>query len=66
MKVRDEVCGMTIEEDRAAGTVDFQGTTYFFCSDHCRSTFEADPGKYAGASDDSEPGGGGDHGHHHH
>lgn len=65
MQVHDEVCGMDFEEDRAAAKVDFQGTTYFFCSDHCRSTFEADPGKYAGAPDDSEPAGGGDHGHHH-
>jgi len=63
MKVRDEVCGMTIEEDRAAGTVKFQGKTYFFCSDHCRSKFEADSDQYAVASADGDSA---DHDHHHH
>ena len=46
----DPVCGMTVNPDRAAGTVDHDGTTYYFCSKSCVAKFEADPKKYlAGA-----------------
>jgi YHS domain-containing protein len=26
---------------------DFNGKTYYFCSEHCRKAFEKDPSKYA-------------------
>ena len=46
----DPVCGMTVNPERAAGTVDHNGTTYYFCSKSCVAKFEADPKKYlAGA-----------------
>ena len=43
----DPVCGMDVDRDAAknAGrTVTHDGTTYFFCSDDCKRTFEANPG----------------------
>ena len=42
----DPVCGMTVNPDRAAGTVDHDGTTYYFCSKSCVAKFQADPKKY--------------------
>ena len=42
----DPVCGMTVDPAAAAGHVDYQGTTYHFCSQHCVHVFRADPEKY--------------------
>ena len=41
--VVDPVCGMTIDPAKAAGKSEYKGTTYFFCSEHCKKTFDADP-----------------------
>lgn len=46
MKVKDPVCGMTIEDKAAAGTFIHKGTTYYFCSPSCREKFEKDPALY--------------------
>jgi P-type Cu+ transporter len=42
----DPVCGMTVDPAKAAGHVDYKGTTYHFCSKHCVHAFKADPEKY--------------------
>jgi YHS domain-containing protein len=42
-KVVDPACGMTIDPAKAAGKSEYKGTTYFFCSDHCKRTFDANP-----------------------
>lgn len=44
-QVRDPVCGMTIER-ATAKTCAHRGTVYYFCSDQCRSKFEAAPETY--------------------
>ncbi len=44
----DPVCGMTVEPAAAAGSVEHEGKTYWFCSQHCVRAFKADPGKYLG------------------
>jgi Cu(I)/Ag(I) efflux system membrane fusion protein len=47
---RDPVCGMEVDEAkaRAAGkTLSRDGKTWFFCSDQCKTKFEAAPGSYA-------------------
>ena len=44
---KDPVCGMSIEENKAAATVTHQGRTYYFCSESCRSKFLQDPQRYA-------------------
>lgn len=44
--VTDPVCGMQIAQDEAAGTIDYQGTTFYFCSRACHDAFEADPASY--------------------
>ena len=47
MKVKDPVCGMTIEDKEAVGTSTYQGKTYSFCSTSCKEKFDKDPGAYA-------------------
>jgi len=36
--VKDPVCGMTVDP-AAAINVERDGTTFYFCSDHCREKF---------------------------
>lgn len=47
--VKDPVCGMTVNTETGSNTAQYQGKSYWFCSTHCRHTFEAAPQKYAGA-----------------
>jgi Cu+-exporting ATPase len=44
--VTDPVCGMRIDSEEAAGTADYQGTTYYFCSQSCHDAFVANPSEY--------------------
>ncbi|MBN2206897.1 MAG: heavy metal translocating P-type ATPase [Candidatus Aminicenantes bacterium] len=43
---RDPVCGMEVDETRAAGTSVYKGRTYYFCSLGCKAAFDKDPKKY--------------------
>jgi Cu+-exporting ATPase len=45
--VIDPVCGIDFEELEAAASAEFEGSTYYFCSDVCRDEFEANPHRYA-------------------
>jgi P-type Cu+ transporter len=42
----DPVCGMTVDPAKAAGHVEYKGTTYHFCSQHCVHAFKADPERF--------------------
>lgn len=42
----DPVCGMTVEIDEAAATVEHGDRTYYFCCHGCADSFEADPESY--------------------
>ncbi|HMI85369.1 MAG TPA: heavy metal translocating P-type ATPase [Polyangiaceae bacterium] len=44
----DPVCHMTVDA-RSAISAPFEGKTYFFCCDGCRTMFVADPKKYLAA-----------------
>ena len=44
---KDVVCGMTIDPAKAAGTSEYQGRTYYFCSKGCKAKFDAKPEEYA-------------------
>lgn len=46
-QVKDPVCGMMIDSDNAAGSSDYQGTRYFFCSTDCKEEFDEHPADYA-------------------
>lgn len=53
---KDPVCGMSIEEAKAAAKAVYQGTTYHFCSAHCHKKFQATPGMYAKPASDPKRG----------
>jgi uncharacterized membrane protein YraQ (UPF0718 family)/YHS domain-containing protein len=42
----DPACGMQVEIANAGARVEHEGMTFYFCSDHCRHRFEADPERY--------------------
>ncbi|MEP7324457.1 MAG: heavy metal translocating P-type ATPase [Gemmatimonadota bacterium] len=46
----DPVCGMKVQPDGAAATVEHQGQTYYFCSTGCAAKFRADPDSYTHGS----------------
>ncbi len=48
---RDPVCGMDVDEAKAAATADYEGTTYYFCNPGCKKAFEEDPAKYLGGGE---------------
>jgi len=37
---------MEVSEEEAAGTSEYGGKTYFFCSEYCKQEFDKDPEKY--------------------
>jgi Cu+-exporting ATPase len=39
----DPVCGMTVDPNNAAGSFEYQGKTYYFCSTHCVHRFRKNP-----------------------
>jgi Cu+-exporting ATPase len=41
--MKDPVCGMDVNPDKAAATSEWQGEMYYFCSTGCREKFAADP-----------------------
>jgi len=43
---KDPVCGMNVDEKKAAGTAVYKGKTYYFCSNPCTVRFEKEPEKY--------------------
>lgn len=45
--VTDPVCGMQIEEAKAAGKIEHEGRTFYFCSETCQKAFEETPERYA-------------------
>ena len=43
---RDPVCGMTVSAAQAAGSFEYQGQKYFFCSLSCLDKFKSDPARF--------------------
>jgi YHS domain-containing protein len=46
---KDPVCGMMVDEKKAKFKSDYKGKTYYFCAPTCKTTFDKNPTKYAGA-----------------
>ena len=42
----DPVCGMKVDEAKAAARFDYEGTTYFFCHPGCQQKFSVNPQTY--------------------
>ena len=47
----DLVCGMRIDTEDAVATAEYEGKTYYFCSQACQDAFAVDPTSYARAPD---------------
>ena len=43
MQTTDPICGMQLEVEQAAAQTEYQGRTYYFCTEACKKQFEADP-----------------------
>ena len=43
----DPVCGMDIDEDEAEARSEYQGRTFYFCSQSCKEQFDSDPESFA-------------------
>jgi YHS domain-containing protein len=46
-KVKDPVCGMSIDKSTAKAHEEYKGGHYYFCSSECHSKFKDAPDKYA-------------------
>lgn len=44
--VTDPVCGMKISKSDAVDSVEYKGTTYYFCSKDCADSFRESPEDY--------------------
>ncbi|MBI4757862.1 MAG: ATP-binding cassette domain-containing protein [Chloroflexi bacterium] len=44
----DPVCGMAVERERAAATLEIGGQTFYFCSKGCRGEFASQPEAFLG------------------
>lgn len=42
-KVKDPVCGMMVETERAAAKGEYGGQTVYFCSTQCKASYDARP-----------------------
>jgi len=43
MSAIDPICGMAVEESKAAATYNYKGKTYYFCNIRCKEKFVANP-----------------------
>jgi P-type Cu+ transporter len=48
-RVKDPVCGMMVDPQKAAGKVEHGRNTYYFCSTRCKERFEKEPEKFLAA-----------------
>ena len=56
---KDPVCGMEVDPEKAAGTSDWNGETYHFCSASCKARFDTDPEKFVPGDEGSARAGAG-------
>jgi YHS domain-containing protein/TusA-related sulfurtransferase len=52
---KDPVCGMSVKIAGAKYTYDYKGTTYYFCSEGCKTAFSNEPEKYLAKKDVTKP-----------
>lgn len=52
MIVTDPVCGAVIDAEDAAASEDYEGQTYFFCSEDCLEAFRAAPADHVRVAGD--------------
>lgn len=52
--VHDPVCHMDIDPATAAGTSEYNGQTYYFCSPGCKKAFDKEPQRYLGNTSEAK------------
>jgi P-type Cu+ transporter len=45
--VTDPVCEMQVDEANSTIEADYNGKTFYFCSEECKEVFQTDPAPYA-------------------
>lgn len=43
---KDPVCGMMVDEKKAAATSVYKSITYYFCAKSCKESFDKKPEQY--------------------
>ncbi len=43
---KDLVCGMEVDKKTPAAKIDYDGQTFYFCSENCKKQFVEEPEKY--------------------
>ena len=43
---KDPVCGMDVDPKTASAKSDYQGKTYYFCCQGCKTEFDENPEKF--------------------
>ena len=61
---KDPVCGMDVDESKAAAKSEYKGQTYYFCAQGCKAAFDANPEQYIHGGLQGHGGHGGHGGHH--
>jgi YHS domain-containing protein len=44
---KDPVCSMQVDPNKAAGTSEYHGKTFYFCNPGCKRKFDENPERYA-------------------
>ncbi len=52
---KDPVCGMDVDPAATAFLSEHGGDSLYFCSGHCKASFDDEPGKYVGTASASAP-----------
>ncbi len=52
---KDPVCGMEVDPASAAAQEEYQEKTWYFCSEHCHSKFQEEPGRYTQLTELKDP-----------
>lgn len=65
----DPVCGMEVDPKTAAGSSEYKGNMYYFCSSGCKKQFDRNPEQFLGQAHQEHDHSahsheGHDHGHH--
>ncbi|MFO0984965.1 MAG: YHS domain-containing protein [Planctomycetota bacterium] len=55
---RDPVCGMNVAAGGTSKTASYEGKNYYFCSEECKNTFQANPEQYAEQDEQEQESGG--------
>ncbi|MGB7471863.1 MAG: YHS domain-containing protein, partial [Candidatus Acidiferrum sp.] len=51
VRVKDLVCGMLVDPEKAAAKLEYDGNNHVFCCKGCAEKFAKDPQKYLAAQD---------------